>query len=102
MGLIMVYVTCKDRSEARNIANQLLKKKLIACANLFPAESIYRWKGKAVDERETALLLKSTEQKFGKIKEEVKRLHSYEIPCIERIVTTANRDYEHWVARETR
>ncbi len=98
--MILVYITCKDKKEARKISEHLLKKRLIACANIFPIESMYRWKGKLVDENETVLICKSINRKFSEIKREVKKIHSYEIPCIEKIKTTADSDYEKWVKKE--
>ncbi|MFH1510712.1 MAG: divalent-cation tolerance protein CutA [Candidatus Woesearchaeota archaeon] len=100
--MIMVYVTCKDKKQAHLIARKLLDKRLIACANIFPIDSIYRWKGKLVSENEVALLAKSTRQKYKAIQSEVKKLHSYEIPCIEMISTKAINEYEKWVKMEVR
>ena len=102
MSLIMVYITCKDKNEAEKISKLLIGKRLIACANIFPISSIYKWKAKLVKEKETALLAKSTDQKFDKIVAEVKRVHSYKIPCIEKINTVANKDFEKWVFGEIR
>ena len=48
--MAFVYITCKDKKEARKISRFLLEKKLIACANIFPIESMYRWEGKMVDD----------------------------------------------------
>ena len=41
----LVYVPCKDKDEARTIAKELLDERLVACANFFPVESMFRWKG---------------------------------------------------------
>lgn len=43
---IFVYIANPTRKEAERIARHLLKKRLIACANVFSAESLYQWKGK--------------------------------------------------------
>lgn len=96
----MVYITCKNSREAENISKHLLKKRLIACANLLPIRSIYRWKGKLVDGKEVALIAKSKKQNSGKITSEVKKIHSYQIPLIEIIDSRANREYERWIEKE--
>src|SRR3989344_3036074 len=44
--MISVYVTCKNKQEAVNISRLLLQKKVIACSNIFPINSLYNWKGK--------------------------------------------------------
>jgi len=44
--MILTYITCKDKSEARKISEHLLKKRLIVCDNIFPIESMHWWKDK--------------------------------------------------------
>lgn len=102
MSLVMVYITCKDKKEAKKISTALIEKRLVACTNIFPIESLYRWKGKIVNNKETVVLAKSTEKNCAEIAREVKRLHSYDVPCIENISTKANTDYEKWVIGVTR
>ena len=91
--MILNYITCKNKAEARKIANELLKRKLIACANIFPIDSIYRWKGKLESDKEVVLLAKTNKN----IEKEVKKLHSYECPCIIKINATANKEYTSWL-----
>ena len=96
--MITIYVTCSDSKEARKIAKHLLKEKLIACANVFPVESLYNWKGKLHDEKETALFCKAKKSDFTDVETAVKKLHSYEVPCIVAFDWTAsNKDYAKWV-----
>jgi periplasmic divalent cation tolerance protein len=53
------YVTARDRGEAEKIAKCLLKKRLIACANIIPeVRSLYRWKGRLNDGKETLIMIK--------------------------------------------
>ncbi|MBW2993135.1 divalent-cation tolerance protein CutA [Candidatus Woesearchaeota archaeon] len=98
--MIMLYITCKNNAEAEKIARHLIGKKLAACANIFPIKSIYRWKGKIVNEKEVVLIAKSMRNKFENIKKEVKAIHSYDVPCIEMLNTKANKDYEKWIKGE--
>jgi periplasmic divalent cation tolerance protein len=97
---MMVYVPCKDKKEAKKIASHLLKKKLIACANMFPVSSLYRWEGKTVEDRETVLIAKSIPTKWNPIKKEITKLHSYACPCIEKINVSWNKQYADWVRGE--
>src|SRR3989338_6213997 len=69
-------------AEAKLIATHLMEKRLIACANIFPVTSMFRWAGKVTSEPEVAMLCKAVKENFGRIKEETRQLHSYEIPCI--------------------
>ena len=66
----MAYIVCKDEEEANKIANRLLDEKLIFCANMFPINSIFNWKGKKETEKEIVLIGKSVEGKWEEIKKE--------------------------------
>lgn len=100
--MIIVYITCKDEEEAEKISKHLLNKKLIACANIWPIRSLYNWEEKLADEKEIVIVAKSTNEKSEKIIEEVKKIHSYEIPCVEMIESRANKEYEDWVNNEVK
>ena len=96
--MITVYITFKDMDEAKKIARRLLHTKLIVCANMFPIESMFRWKGKIDRDSEVAMLCKTTKENFRKIEEEVKKLHSYELPCIVSFEWhDSNKEFSNWV-----
>lgn len=97
-----IYVTCANKKEAEKISLHLLKKRLIACANIFPINSVYRWKGEIEKSKEYALLAKSKEKNFKKIKSEVERLHSYETPVIEKIKIDVNAKTKKWIEKEVK
>jgi periplasmic divalent cation tolerance protein len=100
--MIIVYTTCRDEAEARRIAASLLKERLVACANIFPIRSLYRWRGKLCDEAERAMLLKTQSSLWEVVRQRIKELHSYDLPCIERIAAKGSREFERWVQGETR
>jgi periplasmic divalent cation tolerance protein len=82
-GYIIVIVTAPSKQEAEKIAQHLLDKRLIACANIIgPVSSVFRWSGKTEHAEEYLLLLKSRKDLFEKLSETVKALHSYEVPEI--------------------
>jgi periplasmic divalent cation tolerance protein len=96
----LIYTTCKNEVEAKKVALALLNKKLIACANYFPIKSIYRWKGNIQNDKEVILLVKTTKP-FHKIKDEMEKLHSYEIPCIAELpVRNMNTKYHTWLLEQ--
>lgn len=98
MALIFVYITNPNKKEARRIATYLLKKKLIGCANIYDAViSIYPWKGKIAEEKETVLVAKTEDKNYNKIVKEVEKIHPYTIPCISKIPVKANKKYERWL-----
>jgi len=99
--MIITYIICKNKNEAKKISKHLLKKRLIACGNIIQnVESLYWWKGKIVNDKEVILLCKTKEKKFNEIKKEVEKIHSYEIPCILKINVKANEKYLKWLEGE--
>lgn len=100
--MTLIYIACKDKKEARKISNHLLKKRLVACSNMWPIESLYWWKGRIVNSKEYAILAKALKKNVKSIRKEVKKMHSYEIPCIMDIDAEANKDFLDWVRKEIR
>lgn len=97
---IFVYITCESLDEARRIAKHLLEKKLIACANIFPVRSLFWWEGKIEECNEFAMIVKTKAEKFKELREEVKKIHSYSVPCIcAFVVEEGNRDFLEWIEK---
>jgi periplasmic divalent cation tolerance protein len=98
---IVVLVTCGSAKEARKIARAMVEQRLAACANILssPVQSVYRWKGSAESAKEFLLLIKTTKARFPKLKAEVKRLHTYDLPEIIALpVATGATDYLAWIS----
>ena len=94
-----VFITAKDRAQAKTISDQLLDKKLIACANIVEGvESVFRWQGKIDQAKETLIILKSKQSLFKEIVKTVKAHHSYEVPEIIALpIVEGNPDYLKWI-----
>lgn len=105
-NLRLVYVTTKDRNEAKAIGETIVKEELAACANILDGmESIYRWKGNIETDRECILLLKSTYNNLPALTDRVKELHSYEVPCIisfNLAEQEGNADYLEWLLKSVK
>lgn len=100
MTFVFMYVTCRNEPEAAKIATVLLQKKLIACANIFPINSLYRWKGRIRKEKEVVMILKTLSAKASAVKKEIEKIHSYEIPCITEIKIKPNKEYGGWLKEQ--
>lgn len=98
--MISIYLTCPSGREAGKIARHLLSRKLIACANIFPIQSMFRWKGKLHNKKEAAIFLKADGRNYKIIEAEIKKLHSDEVPCIVAFRwENANPAYKKWVMK---
>ena len=95
-------MTCKDRAEAENIANLVVKKRLAACANWFPVRSIYWWEGRLERAKEVAVVLKTTAARVKPLILAVRKAHSYKVPCIVALpILEGNAEYLRWIRKET-
>ncbi len=95
---IVVYITCENKQMARNIAKTTVEEKLIACANIFPIESIYWWDNEVQENEEYVIIAKTTALKFQDLKDRVKQLHNYEVPCIVSLpILDGNEEYLSWI-----
>ena len=102
MPFILLYITNPTQAVARRVANHLLKKRLGACANIFPVDSAYWWKNKLVHTHEWILIFKTISKNYKKVEKEIKKIHPYSVPCIMKIPVSANKDYEKWLKEETK
>lgn len=78
---VVVFMMVPDEKEATKIVRDLLKERLIACANIVgPVSSLFWWKGGIDKASEFLVIMKSRKNLFKKLSERVKELHSYEVP----------------------
>lgn len=95
----LVLTTCSSAEEARRIATELIEMRLAACVNVVPQiESVYRWKGDVESASEWLLLIKTTTAGFERLRDAIRKLHSYEVPeCIAIAVDDGSSDYLEWI-----
>jgi periplasmic divalent cation tolerance protein len=99
---IVVLSTCASAEEAQRVARALVEKRLAACVNVMPGiRSVYRWKDAIEDEEEVLLLIKTSRGLLEELREEIERLHSYEVPeVIALSVVDGSERYLAWMTRE--
>ena len=95
--MILIYIPCANKEEAEKIGRVAVERHLAACANSFPITSCYGWKNSIKNEKEVVVLLKTSESKADELEQEIKKLHSYDIPCILRIKADVNEEYKEWM-----
>lgn len=98
----LVLISASSEDESNNIVSSLLNKRLIACANIgSKVTSSYWWKGKIEETDEFIISAKTRLSLISKISEEVKKIHSYEVPEIIALpVLDGNPDYMDWLNDE--
>ena len=95
---VMVITTCGEKETAKSIAKLLVEKRLAACVQMLPIESVYLWEGNVCDDNEIALLIKAKTMMFDKIAETIKKNHNCEVPEIIQIpITDGLPEYLKWI-----
>jgi len=104
MKLNLVYITTKDKDEARKIGKELVKARLAACVNIIDKmNSMYWWEGKVQDDNEAILIAKTKESLVPELIKKVKSIHSYSCPCIISLpILDGNKAYLDWLEKETK
>ena len=99
---IVVLSTCGSEEEAAKVARAVVEARVAACVNIVPRiRSIYRWKGEVQDDAEWLLLIKSSRRLFDRLKTEIRKVHSYEVPEVLAIaVVDGSTEYLDWLDRE--
>jgi periplasmic divalent cation tolerance protein len=101
---IIIFITVANKKEARQIANTLVKEKLVACVNIIDSvESVFLWNKKIEKARELLLIAKSKQSNFLKIIRLTKSLHSYQVPeIISFPIAQGYKPYLRWLNESLR
>jgi periplasmic divalent cation tolerance protein len=96
---LLVLSTTGSESEAREMAQTLVERRLAACVNIVPRiRSVYRWQGKIEQAEEYLLLIKTTKAREEELRSAICELNSYELPeCIAIPVESGSAEYLKWV-----
>lgn len=79
----LIRSTFGSKDEAISVSRTLLEEKLIACANVDDSvTALFPWEGMLHEEREVAVLAKTSRQKRDAVIKRIRELHSYQIPSI--------------------
>jgi periplasmic divalent cation tolerance protein len=84
------------------IARSLLEKNLVACVNITPVRSLYRWNGEHCDDGEHLLIIKTRRGLADTVIRALKAEHPAEVPEIIVLpVIAGHAPYLDWVFAET-
>ncbi|MEM1322217.1 MAG: divalent-cation tolerance protein CutA [Bacteroidota bacterium] len=97
MSFIVVYITHGTERAAKMIANYLIEKKIVACANIFPITSAYWWKEAIQSDKEWVSIVKTIPEHWEVVQKEVEEVHPYDVPCIMKFDVEANASYAQWI-----
>ncbi len=102
MKPVIIISTYPDKKTVTKTANELVKKRLVACVNISKISSIYPWKGKIENTSEFLVLFKTTQKNKNALKKAIKKMHPYDIPEIVEIdISSINQPYLKWLIEST-
>ena len=102
MKPVIIVSTYPDKKTVTKTANELVKKRLAACANISKISSIYSWKGKIENTSEFLVLFKTTQKNKNALKKAIKKMDPYDIPEIAEIsISSINQPYLKWLIEST-
>lgn len=102
MKIILTY-TDSDKN-AEEIAEKLLKERLVACVGFWSGRSRYWWKGRIEkNDNELHMIIKTKQSLVNKAVRRIKELHSYELPVIDVLdIEKLNPEAEKWINEVTK
>ena len=81
MKPVIVLTTTGADFDARALARELVEARVAACVNIVERiQSIYRWEGRVTDDAEQLLIIKTSDERVPALREELLRLHPYDVP----------------------
>jgi periplasmic divalent cation tolerance protein len=101
-GVLIISTFPSEDSIAGLSKDLIVSKKLCACINLTRVRSFYYWNNKLEDQEEFIVFFKTTKLCAKRLKDEIKKLHPYEVPeILELKMDDVSRDYLSWLAQST-
>ncbi len=102
-GWVIVFVTASSVEEAKAIAREVVRDKLVACVNIVDKiHSIYWWMGRVEESSESLLVMKTRIELLDKLVKKIKSLHSYQVPEIIAVPIIAGyKEYLDWIKEST-
>jgi periplasmic divalent cation tolerance protein len=103
MTVIAVLTNLPDSGSAFNLAREVVKLRLAACANVLPeVTSFYRWEGREEEAREHPVLIKSTRERYVELEAAIRKMHPHALPeIVAWPIETGLPEYLRWVESET-
>jgi periplasmic divalent cation tolerance protein len=99
---VLVTTTFASQEQAEEMARLLLKKRLVACAQINgPVESLYWWKDEIAESVEFVLSVKTIDSLYTLVEATILDEHPYDVPeIIASPVPRISAPYLRWMLKE--
>ena len=93
-----VTTSVSDQAEALSLARTLVERRLVACAQILPIHSVYRWSGKIEEAAEFLLICKIKAVDFKEVSETISQCHGYDVPeIVMSPISAGHAAYLAWI-----
>lgn len=99
---LVVLITTSSADEARALARLAVERKLAACVQFLPMQSVYEWEGAIQEDAEYLVLFKTHRDIYARLEAAIAEQHSYDVPEIIALPITAGLPaYMQWIGTTT-
>ena len=99
--MVFIYTTCATPEEAKRLGKLILEKKMGACVDYWPVDSMFHWKDGIKQISQVMLSISTFENKLEAVNDLISEHHSYSVPMIAGVdVRRINRAYRGWMTTE--
>lgn len=96
--IMVVTIACPDAEGAQQLARGLVESRLVACVQIHPIRSTYRWQGEIETSDEYLLTAKTTTEVWPALEAYILAHHPYDVPeIIAQRVEFVTDSYARWV-----
>ncbi len=99
--MVFIYTTCANENEAKLLGKLIIDKKMGACVDYWPINSMYNWEGKFEEVSQMMLVITTLEKKLEEVNDLISEHHSYSTPLIAGVdIRRMNRAYKTWMTEK--
>ena len=96
--MIFIYTTCANSDEANSLGKLIIEKKMGACVDYWPVNSMYIDGGGLKELPQTMMMVTTFEPKLEDVNDFISKHHSYSVPLVAGVdVRRINRAYKEWL-----
>lgn len=101
--MVFVYTTCETTAEAKKLGSLIISRKVGACVDFWPVESIYMYEGVMKDHLQAILLITTLESKLQEVETIISQNHTYSVPLVAGVdIRRLNHSYKEWMVETMR
>ena len=95
--VLLLITTVPNKLLAKQIAKELVKRKLAACVSIREIKSIYKWQGNIEENKEIEITIKSLPENLNELTLILKEKITYEVPELIYKIFDSENSYFQWL-----